>query len=173
MRVPWRVVVSLNENEREAILSAIENYGCIHSADGPVTVHGRCSACYTIATQVYKEVEAILSSRMDKYLNDRERVEGSTLEFTKHPDPTCDDDLREPLRTSHPSTPPVSADHVREGYGNLVDSINLVNRYLHPNQRFMVPFGVQEALVTYIEEREAIQSITDQAAASNTLKGDW
>lgn len=62
-------------------------------------------------------------------------------------------------RGGHPSNPPVSSSSVKAGYATLAQTIHQVNKLLPENERFMVPFGVQEALSRYIEERETIEGL--------------
>lgn len=64
-----------------------------------------------------------------------------------------------PRIVGHPDNEPVSAASVRSAYANLIDGINRANSILPEKDRFCVPFAVQEALVRYIEEQEAITSI--------------
>lgn len=65
----------------------------------------------------------------------------------------------EPRIVGHRDNEPISAEGVRSAYANLIDGINRANTVLPEQDRFHVPFGVQEALVRYIEEYETIESI--------------
>lgn len=82
-----------------------------------------------------------------------------------------EDESLTPRIVGHPSSAPVSAESVRNGYANLIRGINKANKVLPEDDRFHVPFGVQEALVRYIEEREAIDSIL-KAAKLKMCPGD-
>lgn len=64
-----------------------------------------------------------------------------------------------PRLVGHPDDPPVDAATVRSAYANLIDGINRANVVLPENDRFCVPFAVQEAIVRYVEEYETIESI--------------
>ncbi len=68
-----------------------------------------------------------------------------------------------PRRVKHKDAAPASSDVVLDGYANLIRSIHEANEYLPESLRFHVPYGVQEALVAYIEERQAIESLTGEA----------
>lgn len=64
-----------------------------------------------------------------------------------------------PKRVGHPDNPPVSPTIVLNAYVNLVESLDQFNAMVPPDSRVMVPFAIQEALVHYIGEQEAIASI--------------
>ena len=48
---------------------------------------------------------------------------------------------------------------VLAGYEGLVRSIEHANKLLPDDEKFHVPFGVQEALALWIAEQEAIESL--------------
>jgi hypothetical protein len=88
--------------------------------------------------------------------------------------PAYDDDedfepeSMEPQMVGHPDNPPANSSTVLSGYKNLVYSISQYNRSVHPNVRISVPFGVQEAIRRYVDERKAIESIWNQQQEDET-----
>lgn len=86
---------------------------------------------------------------------------GWDIHLPEH-DEHYEDESPEPEMVGHPDNLPVNSHTVLSGYRNLVAGLDRFNRSVHPNVRVSVPFGVQEALRRYIDERKAIESIWSQ-----------
>ena len=74
----------------------------------------------------------------------------------------------EPRIVGHPDNAPANSATVLSGYKNLIYSLNAFNRSAHPNLRIGIPFGVQEAIRRYVDERQAIESIWNQQQEDQT-----